>query len=169
MVRMTKGLTIIEGTSDFHPTNLMERVLLRRLHEIGNPNHEKLTNPPVFLKAMGFSKSAWYKWQGMPGFKNWWEVCLEEHFSGDILRRIQAHHAALALNANDSSMLKLYYERFDAAYKPATEVEHKVSGMRPPDAIDEAAVTAAIDASRKRIESITRDSQLGPAREAVNE
>ena len=152
----TKALTIIEGTVDFQPTNLMSRVLLRRLNEIGNPRCEKLTNPPKFLKAMGHDRSSWYTWQKMPGFKNWWEAAIEEHFTGDILRRVHAHHADLALNQRDSSTLKLFYERFDRDYKPTTATEHKVSGIRPPDAISEA---QAVAASRKMIESITKEAQ----------
>ncbi|MHC4637816.1 MAG: hypothetical protein ACYTBV_10000 [Planctomycetota bacterium] len=49
-------------TKEFHPTCVMQKVLLTHLAEMGDRDCEELTNPPKILTALGHDRSNWYKW-----------------------------------------------------------------------------------------------------------
>jgi len=125
------SVPVIIDTYEFHPTNIMQKVLLAHLKDIGDPDCDHVTNPPKFLTAMGHDRSNWYKWQRMPGFREWWDRAIEEELRGGTLRRVHANLARLAQTQRDSSTIKLFLERFDNDYKPASKREHEFEHMRP--------------------------------------
>lgn len=67
-------------------------------------------------------------------------------------------YSAMLRRACDNSPqdAKLFLERFDDDYKPATSQEHRFPGLRPPDGD----VEAAVERSRKRAEAITQGQEL---------
>jgi hypothetical protein len=148
MANTQNAPTLIEGTAGFQPTNLMQRVLVRHLRSLDDPDVEKTKSPPVVLKTMGHDRTTWYKWLRMSGFKAWWDKAMDEQLGGGTLRCVHAHLAKLAQTQRDSSIIKLYLERFDKSYKPTTAQEHSLhTGQRPPDQD----VQAAIARSRARL------------------
>ncbi len=113
---------------------------------------DTITLAELSQKGMGNDKSLYYKWRKQPNFEKWLNLVSNDFFRGSGLRQVRAanHRRACQNSPQDT---KLYYEVNDPEYKPTTSVEHKVSGLRPPDAATE---QLAIESSRKRIESITK-------------
>ena len=145
--------TLID-TQQFHPTCIMQKVLLAHLKEISDPECDKITNPPRFLTTMGHDRSNWYKWQKLPGFQQWWYKTIEEELQGGILNKVHANLAKLAMTQRDSSIIKLFLERFDKQYKPTTKQEHGFAGIEPPADKD-----SAIARSRARAIESTNQNQ----------
>ena len=158
------SVPVLIDTEEFHPTCLMQKVLLAHLREISDPDCEYITNPPKFLTAMGHDRSNWYKWQRMEGFRQWWDKAIEEELCGGTLRKVHANLAKLAQTHRDSSTIKLFMERFDKDYKPTTKREHGFPGIRPPDMSPEE-IQAAIEGSRALAESFNKANILPPAQE----
>jgi hypothetical protein len=139
-------------TKEFHPTCTMQKVLWAHLKEISNPECDKVTNPAKILAKMGHDRSNWYKWQKQTGFWEWWNKAIEEELEGGILNRVYANLAKLAMTQRDSSVIKLFLERFDKKYKPATRQEYDFAGYPPPEK-DVQAATERSEARRKHIDS----------------
>lgn len=126
-------------TKEFHPTYVMQKVLLTHLAEMGSRDCEELTNPPKILTALGHDRSNWYKWKVMKGFNEWWQTAIEEELRGDTLSKVHVNLARLAMTHRDSSTIKLYLERFDDEYKPSLRQVHSLDrGYPPPMDIEEA-------------------------------
>lgn len=113
---------------------------------------DKVTMAHLSQIGLGNDKSLYYKWKKSPRFNKWLNLVANDFFKGDGLRQVQmANHQRACLNSPQDT--KIYMELHNPDYKPTAVTEHKVSGLRPPDAISE---QKAIEASRKRIESITK-------------
>jgi hypothetical protein len=63
---------------------------------------------------MGHDRSNWYKWQGRLGFRQWWDKTIEDELRGGTLRKVHANLARLVQTQWDSSVIKLFFERFDS-------------------------------------------------------
>ncbi len=123
----------------------MQKCLLAHLREIGDPKCERVTSAPMLLKVMGHDRSNWYKWGNLQGFKGWWSRALEDQLTGDTLRRVHLNLAKLAQTQRDSSIIKLFLERFDKEYKPATRLEHSAA-----ETANDRQIQAAIERSQER-------------------
>ncbi len=115
---------------------------------------EYVTTAELSHKGLGNDQSLYYKWRKNPNFEKWLNLVANDFFKGSGLRQVRSsmHRRACQNSPQDA---KLYLELNDPSYKPSSTVEHQVSGLRPPDAATE---QAAITASRKLIESNTKDS-----------
>jgi hypothetical protein len=79
--------------------------------------------------TVGVSHQAYYKWFQTPGFVAWWDAQIESWAS----RKKESVYGALINAANrstskdearyDTAAIKLYMERFDDKYKPASRSE----------------------------------------------
>lgn len=141
-----KGLTIqlpsLVGTQEFKPTGLMIRTLCAYLQALERGEH---ILPYKILKGLGSSDKNWYNWLRKEGFIQWWDKGVGDYHVSIGLSRVHIaiYRRALGTSPQDA---KLYLERFDKDYKPATAKEHSFfPGIAPP-----ADIPAAIERSRAR-------------------
>ena len=154
-------------TKEFHPTCAMQKVILAYLKEISDPGCDKVTNPARHLAAMGHDRSNWYKWQKHAGFRQWWNKTIEEELTGGILQKVHTNLANLAMTQQNPSVIKLFLERFDKEYKPATRQEHEHDfppGPKPPKMDPQEAIARSkariAEANRQEIERIMAEQQI---------
>jgi hypothetical protein len=110
------------GTQEYEPTGLQIQVLCTFIEAV---NRGEQADPITLLDAMGKAKTNWYNWLKKEGFMSWWNQAIDEYFSGHGLKEVHAsiYRNAVKSGANSSADRKLYLERFDDKYKPATKTE----------------------------------------------
>lgn len=157
-------LPAMVGISNFTPTQLMIETLCTHIQSQGTKD---VMSPLQALKANGHSLTNWYRWLAeREGFMTWWNAAIAEYHSylclPDVYNAI--YRRALRLSSADA---KLYLERFDKAYKPATAQEHTFPGIEPQDAEE------AVERSRERAKEVSSQEvgqgQLNAGQEAVKE
>ena len=160
--RITVKLPSLVGTVEFQPTGLQIQVLCAYLEALANRERLGTVSPTDILASLGRDKSNWYHWIKKPEFMTWWNQAVEEYFSGHGLNEV---HQAIFKRAitNSPTDAKMFLERFDKDYKPATAQEHTFPGIRPPDAKpSDAEIQAAIERSKaraKQVQSTCKDSK----------
>jgi len=144
------------GIHEFRPTQRMIEFVwtwAKLLEKCVNEQEIMAVTPYIVCKHLcGFAESTYYNWRKKPSFQMWLNAVLNDFHKTVHLQTVWSSILRRA-TANSPQDAKLWIERWDDGYKPTTTTEHKISGIRPPDAVSEA---QAIGASRKRIESITK-------------
>jgi len=141
--RLVINLPSLVATKEFEPTGLQIQTLCGFLSAI---NDIEDVSPLKVLTSLGRANTNWYNWIKTKGFLEWWNTAVEEYFSGQGLKEV---HKSIYRNAlgNSAQDRKLFLERFDGDYKPASKVELEAyPGHRPPD--------GAIERSKARIKAI---------------
>jgi hypothetical protein len=147
-------LPAMTGMDYFQPSGTMIRVLTVFLQTMGT---QEVMTPVKILRSMEKSVSNWYKWQRSLKFIQWWNESCEEYHKRLGLHNVHNAIYCAALG-NSPQDRKLYLERFDTAYKPATREEHTFPGIEPPQDT-QAAVERAKARAAKCIESTAHDAE----------
>lgn len=144
------ALPSLIATQEFEPTAMMIKVLSVYLESIKNTknNEGKSLTPPQILEKIGHNRRNWYNWTAKPLFAEWWSKACVEFFSKTGLYNV---HSAIYRRAIDNSPqdAKMYLDRFDPNYKPATAQEHSFAGVIPPEDI-----AGAVERSKARGEAM---------------
>lgn len=150
MDKLTVKLPSLVSSKEFEPSGLMIRTLIVFLHCLEEAKETQ--SPTDCLKAQGKDKSNWYKWQAKEGFNLWWTKNIETFHTSTGLSRVHNSLYQAALMPGGATDRKLYLERFDKDYKPATSQEYTFPGLRPPDDTQ-----AAIERSRERARQVASE------------
>lgn len=145
---ITIALPSLIATQEFEPTAMMIKVISVYLESL--KNIEKPLTPPEILEKLGHSRRSWYYWLEKPLFQKWWEQACEEFFSKTGLYKVHSALYRYALLPNSPQDRKMYLDRFDPNYKPATAQEHTFAGIVPPEGI-----AAAVERSKARAKALT--------------
>ena len=156
----TKDITIalpsLLSTQEFEPSGLMIKTLCAYLESIRKSNGQTVT-PQQIIVELGHDRTNWYNWQKKQLFTKWWSQSCEEFHQKTGLYNV---HSAIYRRAIDNSPqdAKMYLDRFDPNYKPATAQEHSFAGVVPPEDI-----AGAVERSKARAKALTssQDGQQG--------
>lgn len=127
-----KGLTVqlpsLIGTQEFTPTGLMIKVLCVYLQALEKQEDKSALQ---ILSSLGSSKQNYYNWLKKEGYTEWWDKAVADFHSNIGLAGV---YNAIYRRAkgNSPTDAKLYLERFDKDYRPATVREHKIEPLKPP-------------------------------------
>lgn len=154
---MSRNLTIqlpsLVGIQEFTPSGLMIKVLCAYLQGLSKDSSLSVLQILDSLKA---SKQNWYNWQRKEGFIEWWTQAIQKYHTTTGLSHVYGavYRRATASSPQDA---KMYLERFDKDYKPATAQEHTFPGVVPPEAI-----APALERSRQRAKAVQSAVQDRP-------
>jgi len=161
----TKDISIalpsLLSTQEFEPSGLMIKTLCAYLESIRKSTGQVVT-PQQIIVELGHDRTNWYNWQKKPLFTKWWSQSCEEFHQKTGLYNV---HSAIYRRAIDNSPqdAKMYLDRFDPNYKPATAQEHRFPGIAPPEDI-----AGAVERSKARAKALTgsQDSREAPQQAA---
>ena len=155
---ITVSLPSLVATQEFEPTALMIKTVSVYLE--GLKSQEESLTPPQVLVQIGHGRQNWYNWLKRPLFKEWWDKVCTEFYTNTALYNVHGAIYRRAM-ANSDQAAKMFLERFDKDYKPATAQEHSFPGIAPPEDAD-----AAIERSRQRaLENAPKTHQDAPGQE----
>jgi len=152
------------STQEFEPSGLMIKTLCAYLEGIRTGNGQ-MVSPQQIIVELGHDRTNWYYWNKKPLFTKWWSQSCEEFHQKTGLYSV---HSAIYRRAIDNSPqdAKMYLDRFDPNYKPATAQEVSFPGIVPPEGID-----GAVQRSKARAKALTgsQDGQQAPSQPAGEE
>lgn len=153
---ITITLPALIATQEFEPTAMMIKVLSVYLESI--KQHEKPSSPVDIIEKLGHAKRNWYYWLEKPLFNKWWTKACEEFFTRTGLYNVHSTLYRCALLTNCPQDRRVYLDRFDPNFRPATAQEHTFKGVIPPEGIDQ-----AVERSRARAKALasSQDAQQG--------
>lgn len=142
---ITVNLPSLVGTQEFAPTAIMIQTLCAYLEAVKQQDNS--SEPPSatdILVSLGHARQNWYMWKKRPLFMDWWDKACNKFYQSSGLNDV---YSAIYRNAvtNSQADRKLYLERFDKQYKPASSQEHTFPGVAPPEQVG-----PAIERSRQR-------------------
>ncbi len=154
---------ILAGTAGFQPTRLMQKTLWLFVNQHEPAVREVLTEAgitgkgefdelsmPMIVAGLGHSRTNYYNWLAMDGFKDWLHVTIQSLLEKDVLQKVHLNLMRRAQTSHDAGLIKLAMQRFDKDFVPrsATSARHEFAGYDPPSDPEEQ--KRAADESRRR-------------------
>ena len=104
------------STTEFQPTPVMQKFVIAYISD------KEGLSPNQILKSLGHSEQLWYQWKAKPQFLPWLQRVANDYLGTVVL--IDVHKAVYREAIRNSAQdRKLYLERFDADYKPASKLD----------------------------------------------
>jgi len=152
--RIELKLSSLVATEEFQPSGLMIKTLCAYLESSAD---DELLTPYQLLEKMGHDKSNWYQWLKKPLFVKWWNKAAADYHSTEGLPNVHKAIYRNALKSGNPSDRKLYLERFDPEYKPATAREHTFPGIMPPESVP-GGIEGAVERSKANAERFKKQA-----------